>query len=88
VTRECFGDGQSLGSRKRIDRFAAMDQLHRAGGACRLGQQTGAVIHQRFVRLVRPVPLDHRKFRMMKGATFAVTEDAGKLNDASLARRQ
>jgi hypothetical protein len=88
VTRECLADGQSLRSRKRIDRFAAIDELRCAGGACRLGQQTGAVIHQRFVGLVRPVPLEHRKFGMMKGTTLAVTEDAGKLNDASLARGQ
>ncbi len=88
VTRKCFGNGQSLGSRERIDRFAAMDELHRAGGACRLGQQTGAVIHQRFIGLVRPIPLEHRKFGMMKGTTLAVAEDTGKLDDTGLARRQ
>ena len=63
-------------------------ELLRAGRARRLGHQRRAVVHQRLIRLVRPIPFQHREFGMMQRAALAVAEHAGEIEDARLARRQ
>ena len=74
---------------RRTDRAACRgSEASRAGRARRLGQQRRAILHQRLVRLVRPVPFQHGEFGMMQRAALAVAEDAGEIENPRLARRQ
>ena len=88
MAREGLRHRHALRRGKRIDGLAAKRELLGAGGARRLGQQRRAVVHQRLVGLVRPVPFQHGEFRMMQRAALAVAEHAGEIEDARLAGRQ
>ena len=72
----------------RVDALAAERELRGAGRARRFGQQLRAIVHQRLIGFVRPVPFQHGEFGMMQRAPLAVTERAGEFEDARFARRQ
>ena len=63
-------------------------ELLGAGGARGFGHQRRAVLHQRLVRFVRPVPFQHGEFGVMQRAALAIAEHAGEIENARLARRQ
>ena len=85
---KCFGDGQPLRDRERIGRAPAEREPRRAGGLRRERENRRAVLHQHFIGLVRPVPLDQGELGMMQRAALAVAERAGELDDPGLAGRQ
>ena len=85
---EGFRHRHALRRGKRIDGLVAERELLGAGGARRLGHQRRAVVHQRLIRLVRPIPFQHGEFRVMQRAALAVAEHAGEFENACLAGRQ
>ena len=51
-------------------------------------QQRRAIVHQRLVAGMRPVPFQHGEFRMVQGAALAVAEHPRQREQLRLARRQ
>ena len=88
IARKGLGDRQPLRRGKRIDRLAAKRNSFVPAARAASRQQRRAIIHQRLVRLIRPIPFQHREFRVMQRAALAVAEHAREIDDARLARRQ
>ena len=74
--------GEGIGLR------AAPGQDLGAQGVGRQGQQMGAVLHQRLVGRVRPVPFQQGEFRMVQRPALAVAPHPGQIEDLRLAGRQ
>src|SRR5204862_7735379 len=85
---ERFGKGEPLWFDKGVGGAAAKGEMLRPRGVRRLRKDSGAVGHQRLVRLTSAVPFDQGEFRMMQRATLAVAERFGEFDDAVLAGRQ
>ena len=51
-------------------------------------QNGGAIVPERLIGLVRPIPFEHRKFGGVKGATLAVAKYGGEREYLRLACRQ
>ena len=74
--------GVAKGSASR----AAPAQHRRAAGFRREREEGGAIIHERFVALIGPIPFEHGEFGMVKRAALLVAEHAREGEDAGLAR--
>ena len=88
VAREGFRDCHSFRFGRRIYGLATKTEFLTTDGANGFGNQGRAIIHQDFVGLIRPVPFQHRKFRVMQGTTLSVSENPGKIENTGLAGRQ
>ena len=82
------GHGEPLRRGERIAHAILESPFVQAGGLRALGEQRGAVGHQRLVGFVGAIPFQQRELGMMYRAALAVAEHAGEGDDLRLAGRQ
>src|SRR5262245_3088671 len=81
---ERFRNADPLRLRKRVGTASRVTQPVAADRCGSRAQQLRAILHQPLVGLMRPIPFQHRKGRMMQGAALAIAEHLGKGEDALL----
>ena len=85
VAGKGLGNRQALGLSIRIGGVTAPAKGVGAGRLGRRPEESGAVEHDGLIGFSGAIPLDHGELRRVQGASFAIAEDAGKVDDLLLA---